>query len=884
MVSMPTCWTNTLSSVVVVLLSTMLIVACGSGGGDVSPAGSGATFALRGTITPPGFSAVDSDVNDPNAPYAANDTLEQAQEIPFPVILAGYVNMAGQGAPGRSFTIGDPKDFYRVSLSTGDPIILFIPSPNDTDLDLFLYRADDFTLVDASMGTGANETLVAPTDGEFIVEVRVIDGGQTTTGASIYDLIIGGAVNVADSTSIRLSHDFVPGEIIVRFSDENMLSSQTTLSVDKSPGFGMTHVGGEHSREMLYTFAAGEQTQSVFSALNLKPTIKNNAPATPISDALQYKIDTLQVIKTMGRRPDVRIAAPNLIRRPFVEPNDENFGLQWHYDLIHLPEAWDIITGNDEVVVAVIDTGVLFNHPDLGGRLTSDGYDFISDERNEGNEPVGERGGIDPNPDDPGDNSAGGSSFHGTHVAGTIAAQTNNALGVAGAGWNSARIMPLRVLGVGGGTSFDVLQAVRYAAGLPNDSGTVPIRPADIINLSLGSDGSSTIEQNVFNTVSASGVIVVAAAGNGAGSQRSYPAAYDGVISVSAVDFSSNLAHYSNFGDTIDIAAPGGDNTVDLNSDGFPDGVLSTIGDDTSSPIAMGYSFKQGTSMAAPHVAGVAALMKAILPTMGSNAFESLLRSGSITNDLGSPGRDNNYGFGLIDAQKAVFAARGGTIPTLLRVSPFAIGFGAALSTSTLKLDKLGDVDAILAVNSISDDADWLDVLPDQVDGNGLGIYTVGVDRTGLADGIYNGSIVFVSSANTVTVPVSMQVSQIDLTLNAGYHYVLLLDPLTFENLEQVEATLENGVYHFSFSNIDEGEYLLYAGTDLDNDFVVGDVGEALGAFLSIDQPIVIRVDQNVAGLDFRTEFNINLSDANALSHRSRGLPIQRAQKKRLKD
>lgn len=882
------CYTKSLSAIVAISLSTLLTVACDSGGGNNTPPPDNqptvTAFAVHGTITPPGYSAADSDVNDPNAPYLSNDTPEQAQEIQNPAILAGYVNLAGEGAPGRSFISGDPNDYYRVSMAAGDQIVLYIPSPSDTDLDLSLFRADDFSLVDASMGTGEYEMLVAPDDNDYIVQVKFFDGSRSTTNASIYNLIIGGAVEVPDSNILCLSDNFVAGEIVVRFAGENTLAPKTALSTDRLSGLGMTRLSGDSGREMLFSFAAGEQAQSVLRAMDIRPTIQGNVRSIPISEALQHKIDTLQVIKTMRLGSDVLMAAPNLIHRPQVIPNDDYIGLQWHYDLIRLPAAWDVVTGNDEVVVAVIDSGVLINHPDLGGRLTSDGYDFISDARTEGDEPVDESGGIDPNPNDPGDGIAGGSSFHGTHVAGTIAAQTNNTRGVAGVGWKSARIMPLRVLGVGGGTSYDLLQAVRYAAGLPNDSGTVPARPADIINLSLGSETSSAVEQDVFNAVRARGVIVVAAAGNRASNIKTYPAAYEGVFSVSAVDYSSNLAYYSNYGDTIDVAAPGGNNTVDLNADGYPDGILSTRGDDASGAIVMNYGFSQGTSMAAPHIAGVAALMKAVWPQMGYNEFNGLLRTGSITDDLGGPGRDDDYGFGLINARKAVLAAQGTTAPTMLSVSPSAIGFGPMLSSSTLRLDKLGDANARLTINEVSDNADWLDVAAVQVDGNGLGTYTATVNRTGLADGVYDATITFVSSLNTVDVPVNMQVSPIDQTVDAGFHYVLLLDPATYENRGQVKATMAGGVYRFAFTDVDEGEYLIYAGTDLDNDFVIGNVGEVKGAFLSIDQPIAVRVDRDVADVNFRTEFNIDLSDFQSPKHLSRDILIQRNREKRVED
>ena len=220
--------------------------------------------------------------------------------------------------------------------------------------------------------------------------------------------------------------------------------------------------------------------------------------------------------------------------------------------------------------------------------------------------------GIDSDPEDPGDEMEGRSSFHGTHVTGTIGAATNNAIGVAGIARN-CKIMPLRVLGNGGGLASDIREAIKYAAGLRNGSGKLPSKRADIINMSLGGSSRSDLDQQVINDARNAGVIIIAAAGNYASNAPMYPAAYNGVISVSAVGADKQLAPYSNYGNTIDIAAPGGNMSRDYDGDGHLDGVLSTGGNDASGPIQMVYNFKQGTSMAAPHVAGVVALMKSLL-------------------------------------------------------------------------------------------------------------------------------------------------------------------------------------------------------------------------------------------------------------------------------
>ncbi|MHC4452868.1 MAG: S8 family serine peptidase, partial [Planctomycetota bacterium] len=375
-------------------------------------------------------------------------------------------------------------------------------------------------------------------------------------------------------------------------------------------------------------------------------------------------------------RGDVGAADLNHLRRATATPNDELYVSQWHYPLINLPQAWDVTTGTSDTLVAVIDTGVVRGHPDLEGSLPTEegnGYDFISSASS-----ANDLDGIDPDWNDEGNPSDAilASSFHGTHVTGTIAAATNNQEGVAGINWN-AQIMPLRVLGRGGaGSAFDIQQAVLYAAGLPNDSNTLPDRRADIMNLSLGGSGSSQAEQQIYTMARDAGVIIVAAAGNESSPVPSYPAAYDGVVSVSAVGPTKELAPYSNFGNSVDVAAPGGDMSEDLDGDGQLDGVLSTLSQDFFL-FPYIYDYYQGTSMASPHVAGVASLMKGLNPDLTPAGFDALLVSGELTDDLGASGRDDRYGHGLINAIKAVTAGGGpGPVDPELVVTPRALNFG----------------------------------------------------------------------------------------------------------------------------------------------------------------------------------------------------------------
>ena len=293
--------------------------------------------------------------------------------------------------------------------------------------------------------------------------------------------------------------------------------------------------------------------------------------------------------------------------------------LQWHYGArgnfddgkfpggTNIAEAWQYGMGSHDVVVAVLDTGILFGHEDMDPDNIIQGYDFVSslDAAADGN-------GWDSDPTDPGDACGDGdvSSWHGTHVAGTIGAvDSRNGLGIAGVA-GDVSIIHVRVLGKCGGSTGDIVTAVRWAADIIPDEELVRLRippveqKAHIINLSLGGrgvcvDGLADIYQEVLD----SGTLVIAAAGNSADDARLYsPAGCPAVLTVAASGIDGKLAdRYSNYGPSVNIMGPGGDIQTDWNNDGYGDGVLSTI--------QGGYNFYNGTSMAAPHVAGVAALI-----------------------------------------------------------------------------------------------------------------------------------------------------------------------------------------------------------------------------------------------------------------------------------
>lgn len=331
-------------------------------------------------------------------------------------------------------------------------------------------------------------------------------------------------------------------------------------------------------------------------------------------------------------RGDVEYAEPNYLAYAFMVPNDPYYSLQWHLKQIGMEQAWDVSSGASTTVVAVIDTGIAYETyrkngkryykaPDLGTTCFVQGYDYVEN---------------DTHPND--DHS------HGTHVAGTVAQSTNNGTGVAGVAFGSC-LMPVKVLNrYGSGTHANIAKGIRFAA----DNG------ARVINLSLGGSASSQTLLDAVAYAYNKGVIIVAAAGNNGTNVVSYPAAYDSyVIAVGATRYDETLAPYSNFGTSLDVVAPGGDTSVDQNSDGYGDGVLqNTFDPNTKKTSDFGYWFFQGTSMAAPHVAGLAALVI----SKGNATSTADVREAieSTAKDLGVAGKDTTYGWGLINAPAAL--------------------------------------------------------------------------------------------------------------------------------------------------------------------------------------------------------------------------------------
>ena len=371
-------------------------------------------------------------------------------------------------------------------------------------------------------------------------------------------------------------------------------------------------------------------------------------------EAIARKLETL---------PGVDYAEPDYVMRPMLVPNDPSYTAQWHYHEafgINAPAAWDITTGSATVRVAVIDTGIT-DHPDLAGRWTG-GYDFIADvaTANDGN-------GRDSDPHDPGDwvtanmcglgEPAENSSWHGTHVAGTIGAASNNGLGVAGINWVSP-IVPIRVLGRCGGFTSDIVDGMRWSAGLTVSGVPVNANTAKILNLSLGGSGAcSSSYQNAINAINAVGAIVVISAGNSNANAANFqPGNCNGVVTVAATDRSGNRTFYSNFGSVVEISAPGGETNTNSPSPVPQNGILSTLNSGLTTPGTASYAYYQGTSMAAPHISGVLSLMVSLDPTLNFTQSLQILQSTARSFPAGSSCTTSTCGSGIVDAAAALNA------------------------------------------------------------------------------------------------------------------------------------------------------------------------------------------------------------------------------------
>lgn len=840
-----------------VLVSVLALSGCGGGGGGDSTAddGGGTTTpqtVVAGSIGIEANTRVDQDTSDflSFSSDPTTDPVQSTQALPSTVIAAGYVS-ADSGVRNVSNPYDDyakdSVDRYSITLAPGDSVTVQTFDAEETHA-IHLVLRDQNGILDSDTTNPSAPTLTAKvvlpsnrTAATYFIDIETV---ATDPGPVRYVL-----TKAPSSQSLAFDwprYDFVPGEAIVSMTKGTAASPAALSALSATP---VKALGSDRWLMRM--------------------------PASLATNASSQAEATLDWVAQMRKGAGVEQASPNYIMHAQVATTEPLYRYQWHYDLINAPAAWQLApNAGSGVRVAVLDTGMfryvpspnspsvwhpdlVDNTPPLGDPILS-GSDFVSADYD--NDPLNAYGGPgrDSNPADPG-NAVGINVFHGTHVAGTIAASGTNDEGGTGVAFEST-LIPVRVLGEGGaGALSDLLDALAWV-GSENR--------ADIVNLSLGGlpyDASLAGKDGILKALRDKGILIVAAAGNDASSTKTYPGASDYVFGVSAVDGAGALASYSNFGSWVDLAAPGGDASRDANLDGRADLVLSAsaiVGDNGLFEPA--YIGLQGTSMAAPHVAGVFALMKQVNNAITPTQVRGWLQVGGLTKG-GDGSRSDALGYGIIDAAKSVTTA-GGAPVNVLSPSPSVITLNTETQlSSTVDLEVYGDPN-LITINTTVTSPPWLTVSVDDSTSPATLTASLNTSSPELEPGVPLSTNLTLDydddgTARTLTIPVSAQVVTDEQQRNAGVHFVLLVnttpDAQGFYQAEaQVVARVENGEYQFSFplengdgvqtqSEVTPGDYFLVAGTDLDNDGIICQPGEACAEYPVSGLREAIHVDQN---------------------------------------
>lgn len=802
-------------------LTAVTLASCGGGGG-----GSTTQARLEGTLTVPSLSSGSPIVL---RDHGLNDVAHHAQR-------------AGKLAKGAALTIegdlapGDARDVFQIEVEAG--LQFELGHSEGIAGEVFDAMTGEFVaalpcVLLSKVATTLDVVVVSQRATAYRIDARE-NLGQRVDATLPRGPLSAPAESRLQVGYLGADHEMLAGEVIVTIDEQAVgVASLNTTAIGLVPA---PTVHGPIQK---------------FRVANPLPSL--TAGATPTRS---LELQTALAAHRASKLPGITAASPNYLYRAFQNtPNDALLARQWHFGHMKVQQAWALFSGtpgSTNVIVAVVDTGIVLSHPDFAGRLIG-GYDMISDAARalDGN-------GIDNNPDDPGDNFGLGlpSSYHGTHVGGTIGAATNNSIGVAGVDWN-CKLMPMRCLGRGGSGSLeDIAQAIRYAAGLSNASNSTPPQRCDVMNMSLGGPGTSSVLENACNAAHNAGCLLVVAAGNDNSSTPNFPASYDVCLSVGSIRYDYARAPYSNFASTVDVNAPGGDTSVDQNNDSDPDGVLSCLAAEQNGSRVVGFGFLQGTSMACPHVAGVAALVKATQSTATNTQLRNFITSSTF-----SRGGSNN----IVDAFAAVQAAGAAATTPILTLSNTNIGIRGTDTTGTVTMSNTGAASLLTVVQPTSGGGDitytngsnWItSVALEGGAGTNISATTlrVNVDRTGLADGQY-AAIVRVRSSTPNVAPAQLSVTLFVGTTSTPNDeiFVLLVNPDTYATAAQAQ-TNATATYAYAFDAIPNGRYLLVAGTDRDNDDFIGDEGELFGIWPANDTPLVLEIVNGqtlIRGLNF---------------------------------
>ncbi|WP_323751311.1 S8 family serine peptidase [Marinobacter sp.] len=783
---------------------------------------------LSGAIVIEANSRIDQDTMDQLAREGASPATA-AQKLPASFVLAGYVSSnagtypaAARGCHPLDYQ-SDLADTFLVPMTTGETVVLKSFGTCGQDVTLELQVESYPPTATSGQEETAQFRLESGDPRDYQVVVRNVGSMPAR-----YVLLKTAGTSQQDAAYEWPSHEFVEGEAIVTLAG--------SASQQASPMSTQSRTTGRQLGERTWLHSMSAKTRA--------------------AEGVGRPGNTLEWIRSLRQQPGVEFVTPNYQMRSQSPVGEPLYGKQWHYGMINGPIAWQIEpSGGAGVNVAVLDTG-LFRavgsptwHPDLHPNVAQ-GRDFVDN---------------DNDPRDPG-SSIGGNVFHGTHVAGIIASVIDNK-GSGGVAFRSD-LLPVRVLnGSGTGSSADLIDAIAW---LVNSGSGQPPR-AQVVNMSLGGlPEIPQLESAIAEGVD-KGVLFVAAAGNGATSQKSYPAASLNVLAVSAVDGGGNLASYSNFGSWIDLAAPGGDAGRDANTDGAADLVWSASAVLRSGQYEPDYRGLQGTSMAAPHVSGALAMMKAEKPDLDYGEVRALLESGELTAFSGT--RSDPLGFGLLDAAKAVSAASNGFSGAVLSASPAVVSLSnEGVEAQEIQLNTYGSAPVTSA--SVESHPAWLSVTADF--SREPFVLDVALMQDQLAPDVpARGDIVVnYNVSKKLRIPVIGQLITDEKARNAGTHFVLLVDTEPNEQgvypaEAQVTVTVQNGQYSFHFeaddgeeplalNEVTPGDYYLVAGTDIDGDGFICQSGEACAEYpvSGLREVITIKNGQAINDLRMTTGFS----------------------------
>lgn len=742
------------------------------------------------------------------------------------LLLLGVLLLTATACPGED----DDDDDRRPDAGTGNP-----SATATIQGQLTPFRSND-----ESAEGGVSRVVHSPLSGAELTKLkaqlrgmRLRKGGPVVTDPELP--IVPPPTGAPPLARIPQTDPTIPGDVILRF-EEAGLAPEHVLEAAKLPGYRAVHKG--YASEYLHLVG--------FEAVD--------------GHAVTAE-ETRGLVTQLAKLPGVRYADRNLRMYKLKVPNDRGYSIQWHYPTLNLPAAWDIESDATDVVVAVLDTGIV-PHPDLDARKLA-GYDMIQDAAN-----AADGDGRDANPlDEGGDEPNGGSSWHGSHVAGTVAAQTDNTSGVAGVAWN-ARILPVRVLGREGGGSFDIAAAMTWATGGTVTGLPANPNPAKVVNMSLGGAAPpQRIYQEAINGGVGRGSIFVIAAGNeNVDATNSTPCNQENIICVGSTGFSGRRSSFSNFGARVDVMASGGEMTQDLNGDDYPDGVLSTARDENNQPA---YLFLQGTSMAAPHVAGVVALMAAasLKPGGAGNLTSALAESTLKATATAIPASQcsGGCGAGLINARSAL-ARVSNLDPATLRPQ---------LSVNTSSLFFRGSGTQQLTVNNVGGNQGGDLSVTATVTGTQAGRVTfpggttvavpafgsatldVAVDTAGLEDGDYTVTLNLVGSnlsgpAGAATVAVKLSVGSTQ-DLDAIIAFVWQDAAGEWQAAEEA-ITFARAAANYAYSiKLVPRTYYALATIDDDQDGEIFEEGERTGFWRNLDsfEPLELEDEETLDGVSF---------------------------------